>query len=341
MNRYNELKHILQERCYFKVVCGAGNEDPEEVFKLAMVYTLAGANGIDVSANIDVVKSCMAGIDKAFELAPLLGREIKDRPFINVSVGLKGDPHVRKATIYQEQCTQCGLCQKACEQEAITENFIVLEYRCIGCGICAKVCPSEAIGFYHKKIDFNETLPGCLAAGAENLELHAIIDDDEAVIEDWKLINRLVPDNFISMCLDRSQLSNRHLIQRIKDVYDITGNRTIIQADGDPMSGGSDNFNTTLQAIAIADIVQKSKIPVMLLGSGGTNSKTAELARLCNVGLNGVSLGTYARRIVGPVISRDNFEDDISLIKEAVYIAEGLVEINLKFMKDQYDQDSN
>jgi len=334
MSRYEELKKILLEHRYFKVVCGAGNEDPEEVRKLAITYTLAGANGIDISANVEVVKSCMAGIDKAYELAPLLGRKIKTRPFVNVSVGLKGDPHVRKASIDAEKCIQCGLCQVACEQKAINEEFVVIDYRCIGCGNCADVCQSEAVIFYHKRIDFDKTLPQCIEAGAENLELHAIIDDDASVIADWKLINGLVPDNFISMCLDRSQLSNKHLINRIQTVYSISGERTIIQADGDPMSGGSDNFNTTLQAIAIADIIQKSEIPVILLGSGGTNSKTGELARLCSVSLNGVSIGTYARKIVQPMISEDDFEINIQNIKKAVDVAEKLIDINLKFMKD-------
>jgi len=334
MNRYEELKKILLEHRYFKVVCGAGNEDPEEVRQLAIVYTLAGANGIDVSANVDVVKSCMAGIDKAYELAPLLGRKIETRPFVNVSVGLKGDPHVRKASIDAEKCIQCGLCQVACEQKAIDEEFVVMDYRCIGCGHCANVCQSEAVTFYHKRIDLNKILPQCLDVGAENIELHAIIDDDESVIADWKLINNLVPNNFISMCLDRSQLSTKHLIDRIKTVYSISGERTIIQADGDPMSGGSDNFNTTLQAIAIADVIQKNEMPVMLLGSGGTNSKTGELAKLCDVSLNGVSIGTYARKIVQPMISVGDFENNIHAIENAVDVAEKLININLEFMKD-------
>lgn len=334
MSRYEELKKILLEHRYFKVVCGAGNEDPEEVRRLTLVYTLAGANGIDISANVEVVKACMSGIDKAYELAPLLGRKIETCPFVNVSVGLKGDPHVRKAIIDTGKCIQCGLCQIACEQKAINEEYVVMDYRCIGCGNCADVCQSEAVTFYHKRIDFDKILPQCIEAGAENLELHAIIDDDESVIADWKLINDLVPDNFISMCLDRSQLSNKHLINRIQTVYSISGKRTIIQADGDPMSGGSDNFNTTLQAIAIADIIQKSGIPVMLLGSGGTNSKTGELAKLCSVSLNGVSIGTYARKIIQPMISEDDFENNIQNIKKAVAMAEKLININLKFMKD-------
>ena len=40
----------------FKLICGAGNEDIEEVYKLCYVYTLAGCNSIDMSANINVVK---------------------------------------------------------------------------------------------------------------------------------------------------------------------------------------------------------------------------------------------------------------------------------------------
>jgi len=334
MSRYEELKQILLEHRYFKVVCGAGNEDPEEVRRLTLVYTLAGANGIDISANVEVVNACMSGIDKAYELAPLLGKKIETRPFVNVSVGLKGDPHVRKAIIDAEKCIQCGLCQIACEQKAINEEYVVMDYRCIGCGNCADVCQYEAVTFYHKRIDFDKILPQCIEAGAENLELHAIIDDDASVIADWKLINNLVPNNFISMCLDRSQLSNKHLINRIQTVYSISGERTIIQADGDPMSGGSDNFNTTLQAIAIADIIQKNGIPVMLLGSGGTNSKTGELAKLCSVSLNGVSIGTYARKIVQPMISEGDIENNIQNIKKAAAMAEKLININLKFMKD-------
>ena len=335
MNRYEELKQILLEHRYFKVVCGAGNEDSEEVRLLTIIYTLAGATGIDVSANVDVLKSCMTGIDKAYELAPLLGRKIKNRPFVNVSVGLKGDPHVRKASIDTGKCIRCGLCQVVCEQKAINEKFLIVDYRCIGCGNCMEVCQSEAVTLYHKRVDFHKILPQCLSEGAENLELHAIIHDDVSVIADWKLINNLVPDNFISMCLDRSQLSNRDLINRIHTVYTISGDRTIIQADGDPMSGGSDNFNTTLQAVAIADIIQKSKIPVMLLGSGGTNSKTGELARLCGVSLNGVSIGTYARKIIQPLISVDDFENNINNIGKAVKVAEELINNNLKFMKDR------
>jgi len=330
INRHNELRNILREGRYFKVVCGAGNEDSEEVRKLTLVYTLAGAVGIDVSANVEVVEAAMNGIDKAYGLAALVGKEINARPFITVSVGLKGDPHVRKAKIDAATCSQCGLCLDACEQDAIDEAFNVLDIRCVGCGKCAEVCQFDSVTFYTRKVDFNEILPKCLDAGAENIELHAIIDDDDSVMSDWRVIDGLVQNNFVSMCLDRSQLSDSHLISRIKSVYEISGARTIIQADGAPMSGGSDDFNTTLQAVAIADIIRKSKIPVMILASGGTNSKTGELVKMCNVPINGVSIGTFARKIVRDLITSEDFETNQSMIKNAVAIAEKLVKDNLR-----------
>lgn len=330
INRYSELKNILRDGKYFKVVCGAGNENLEEVRKLTLVYTLAGAVGIDVSANVEVVEAAMKGIDKAYELSDLLNKEIKTRPFINVSVGLKGDPHVRKAKIDTEKCSRCGLCLNVCEQDAIDEDFNVVDLRCIGCGKCAEACKFDSVIFYTRLMDFNEILPRCLEAGAENIELHAIIDDDDSVMPDWRVIDGLVQNNFISMCLDRSQLSDSHLISRINAVYEVSGERTIIQADGAPMSGGSDDFNTTLQAVAIADIIRKSKIPVMILASGGTNSKTGELARMCNVSLNGVSIGTFARKIVRDLITDKDFETNLNLIKKAVNIAEKLVQDNLR-----------
>jgi hypothetical protein len=52
------------------------------VEKLAFIYTLAGAKILDVSANVDVVKHAVKGIDLAFQLSPKLGVDIGIRPFI-------------------------------------------------------------------------------------------------------------------------------------------------------------------------------------------------------------------------------------------------------------------
>ena len=48
MDRTLELQNLLDTGQYFKMICGAGNDDTEEVRRLAMIYTLAGAKGLDI-----------------------------------------------------------------------------------------------------------------------------------------------------------------------------------------------------------------------------------------------------------------------------------------------------
>lgn len=333
MNRFETLQDLLAQSRFFKLVCGAGNENENEVRRLALTYTLAGATGFDVSATPKVVEACMAGIDLAFRHAVTLGMDIPVRPFITISVGMPGDHHVRKAFIVDD-CIGCGKCITVCPTEAITKEKKVIRERCIGCGNCEAICPPKvaAIRYEHNHKTLGEILPRCLAAGAENIELHAAVPDADSILEEWKMVSEAQPENFVSMCLDRHHLSNMHLIERIKAAQEIAGDRTMIQADGVPMSGGSDDFNTTLQAVAIADIINKNlkqtnknfrKMPILL--SGGTNSKTAEMARFCNVPFQGVSIGTHARKIVKSCIDRDDFENNRYALKEAVAIAGDLV----------------
>jgi hypothetical protein len=60
------MQVLLDDEKYFKLVCGAGNEDAEEIKRLSVLYTLAGAKGLDISANVGVFKACMEGVDLAF-----------------------------------------------------------------------------------------------------------------------------------------------------------------------------------------------------------------------------------------------------------------------------------
>ena len=330
MDRYKALKDILQKRKFFKLVCGAGNEDPEEVRRLSLIFTLAGATMLDLSANAEIVDAAAAGVKKAYEIAPLIGKKIMAKPYLNVSIGLKGDPHVRKALIDQARCRKCGKCLEVCEQQAISKNYVIVEYRCIGCGHCQAACAHGAIQFLHKKADLEKILPLCIRKGVETMELHAATEDDEAFLSDWKALNSLIPDNFISLCIDRSLLSNKRLVERARQAHQLTGERLIIQADGIPMSGSEkDDYNNTLQAVACADIIQKSGIPAMVLLSGGTNSKTGMLARDCAVKAHGVAVGTFARMLVKEYLKKKEFDSDLDLVREAVMKAEQLIESNI------------
>jgi len=337
ITRFEEMKELLEQGKYFKLVCGAGNEDAEEVRRLTIIYVLAGCNGLDVSATPEVVEACIAGIEQAYKLAPIFGKTINNRPFITVSVGMGGDHHVRKAYIVDD-CIDCKKCIPVCPTEAIPKDYHVVREKCIGCGNCESVCPPKitAVRYEHNAKELNEILPKCLALGAENIELHAAVADNESIMKEWETVSKAQPNNFISMCLDRLHLSNSHLIQRIREAGDVAGDRMIIQADGVPMSGGADDFNTTLQAIAIADIINKDlmkkdrkyqSLPILL--SGGTNSKTKEMADICNIKFSGVSIGTHARKIVKKYIKNKDFDNDMKSLDLAIKAAEELVLCNL------------
>lgn len=333
MDRFETMRGLLADSKYFKLVCGAGNENADEVRRLAVVYSLAGANGFDVSAKPDVVEACVEGIDLAYSYADHFQRQIPVRPFITVSVGMPGDHHVRKAYIIDD-CVSCDLCIPVCPTDAIPEDLEIIPELCIGCGNCEAACPPKvaAIRYRHNGKELAKLLPRCIEAGAENIELHAAVPGDETIMEEWAVVNDAQPDNFISMCLDRLHLSNVQLVDRIRAAYEVSGDRTIIQADGVPMSGGADDHNTTLQAVAIADVIQKDlkdkdrsfrELPVLL--SGGTNGKTAEMARLCAVPFQGVSIGTHARGIVKGWVAEQGFESDLESIGQALGPAADLV----------------
>jgi len=332
-SRYEELTKLFEEGKYFKLVCGAGNENAEEVRRLTIIYVLAGCNGLDISATPEVVKACVSGIKTAKELALRLNKAIPVDPFITVSVGMGGDHHVRKAFIVDD-CVECGKCIPVCPTDAIPESYEIIRGQCIGCGNCEAACPPKvaAVRYEHNAKELSRILPECIKLGAENIELHAAVSDNDAIMQEWRTVCEAQPNNYVSMCLDRLHLSNTHLIERIKEAKEIAGERMIIQADGVPMSGGEDDFNTTLQAIAIADIIDKDlrqkdrnyKSLHMLL-SGGTNSQTKKLATLCNVPFAGVSIGTHARKIVKEFVMNENFDNDLDSLSSAVLIAEDLI----------------
>ena len=98
------LKELLENQKCFKLVCGAGNEDAFEVEKLVKLYSLAGCKFFDLSAKPEIVDAAKKGLE---------GRE----GYLCISVGIKGDPHVRKARIDYEKCIQCHKCEEVCPQK--------------------------------------------------------------------------------------------------------------------------------------------------------------------------------------------------------------------------------
>ncbi len=306
------LKELLDNRKCFKLVCGAGNEDPIEVEKLVALYSAAGCKFFDLSAKPDIVDAAKRGLQ---------GRE----GYFCVSVGIKGDPHIRKSQIDYEKCSGCHKCEEICPQKAI-RHCKVLAARCIGCGRCYSVCKHGAISFREENLDLKEVLLPLIEKGIDCIELHAMSENIDEALEKWATINEIY-DGMLSICTARGNLSDEKMLELITKM---TENRkpysTIVQADGFPMSGGKDDYKTTLQAVATAEIVQNAKLPVYIMLSGGTNSKTAELAKMCSINYNGIAVGSFARKIVRQYIEREDFLRNKYAFDDAVNIAKNLIQ---------------
>jgi len=307
------LKDLLETKKCFKLVCGAGNEDINEVEKLVALYSAAGCKLFDLSANEAVINAAKCGLKYS---------GVNDA-YLCVSFGIAGDPHVNKANINSKKCKKCHKCEKICPQKAV-KDCMVITHKCIGCGKCLKVC--SAIFFITENKDIDEILKSIIKKGIDCIEFHAMGKNEKEIYEVWNKINR-VYDGILSICISRNQLSDEKMIKRIKKMIKHRKPfTTIIQADGFPMSGGKDNFKTTLQAVAAAEIVQNTNLPVYLMLSGGTNSKTSELAHLCGIKCNGIAIGSYARKIVKEYIEREDFLQNKEVFDKALNIAKELVE---------------
>lgn len=320
------LAELLEKRKCFKLVCGAGNEDTAEVEKLVCLYATAGADYFDLSAKEDVVLAAERGLERA--------GKTRSEKFLNVSFGIKGDPHVSKAVI-GPACISCSKCLPACQvQHAILRGkpYRVQAKRCIGCGACAKVCPVKAITIVSEPEPLSKVLPPLLKLGLDSLELHAVTEDEDSAFLQWKELEAGY-GGLLSLCIDRSRLGDKQLLARIRRfIKKRAPGSTIIQADGAPMSGCNDLASTTLQALATAQIVCRSALPVFLMLSGGTNSKTARLARVFGIQFHGVALGSYARKIVSRYIDREDFLTNKAIFNKARAIAEKLVNSSLRYM---------
>lgn len=300
----------------FKLVCGAGNEDVESVKRLVFVYASAGCKLFDLSARKEILEAAKEGGKLA---------KADDLQFC-VSIGIKGDKHITKAKINGNKCIKCGNCLRNCPNDAVYSSILIDEKKCIGCGICYSKCPTNAIYMEEKDVNYKEILPYMVQNGVEFLELHIMGHDKADLAKKWQVINECKP-KFASICIDRENFGNKEVLERIKEMISIREPyTTIVQADGVPMSGGSDDFKTTLQAVAMAEVIQNANLPVHIMLSGGTNSKTAELARMCDINFWGIAIGSWARKIVKQYITQEDFWENTEAQQQAIQVAKKLIE---------------
>lgn len=321
------LNDILEQKKCFKLVCGCGNEDAQEVKKLVALYSKAGCNFFDVCAKPEVLLAAKRGLEFA---------GIKKDRYLCVSVGIDGDPHTNKAVIDETLCNGCGFCLEGCPQSAISKaknnSSEILQKRCIGCGHCISLCKRKAISLKSIPQNIEEILPPLIDIGIDCIEFHIITENEKEVDEKWDYLNRIY-DGFLCISIDRSKLGDEKLLERVKRMLKKRKPyTTIIQADGIAMSGSNNDYRTTLQSVAITEFFESKNLPVYIMSSGGTNLKTIELSKMCGLSQNALAVGSYARKIVKEYISREDFLENSEIFQKALNIAKNLVESSLEKM---------
>ena len=148
--------HSLTEGNWFKLICGASYQHLPAVRSLALIYTLAGVDCIDVAADSAVITAVQEGIKAAqnyqhCDSAANFG--VKNKPLLMISINDAEDPHFRKAEFDATQCPEeCPRpCETICGANAIAFSKITSEFSgvidrlCYGCGRCLPVCPENLI----------------------------------------------------------------------------------------------------------------------------------------------------------------------------------------------------
>lgn len=320
----------LREGNWFKLICGASFQNLPAVRHLTLAYTLAGADCIDVAADLAVIAAAKDAIAVARVLgkdAQIQGFGYRHQPLLMVSLNDGEDPHFRKAEFNPTLCpSDCPRpCEKICPAQAIifqdtSDGFSgVIDQRCYGCGRCLPICPNQLIytrSYVSAPSSFAELI---VEAGVDALEIHTKVGHFDDFKRLWSAIAPWV-DRLKLLAI--SCPDGEGLIDYLWSLYHLIAPLPcplIWQTDGRPMSGDIGS-GTTRAAVKLAQKVHSANLPGYVQLAGGTNNHT--VAKLKSVGLfreeweewecgdmptnqpyvAGVAYGSYARVLLTPIL---------------------------------------
>jgi Fe-S-cluster-containing hydrogenase component 2 len=340
----------LQLGTWFKLICGASYQALPEVRNLTLAYALAGADCIDVAADLAVVTAAKAGLAAAERIAQAQSRPYH-RPWLMVSMSAGEDPHFRKAWFDPSLCpADCPRpCEAICPAAAIDDLGVICD-RCYGCGRCLPVCPLGLIEARSQPTTFNDMARQVLTQ-ADALEIHTQVGQLDALAQLWESV---YPHSADLKLVSISCPDGPGLIAYLKAVREIittqpTGNSSAIsafnvmwQTDGRAMSGDIGK-GTTHATIRLAQKVLAADLVGYVQLAGGTNQYT--VPKLRTMGLlgencqnhpkasvngdrrvSGVAYGSFARHLLMSVIGETLYLEEVSpTLWKVVAIAESLV----------------
>ncbi len=341
----------LQAGRWFKLICGASFQDLPAIRHLAIAYSLAGADCIDVAAEPAVVAAAKSGIAAAkswLDAAVQRGYQ-PTQPWLMVSVNDGEDPHFRKAvfdpTICPANCPRP--CVTICPADAIAfteEKQGVIVDRCYGCGRCLPICPIQIIK-EQKHISTPAAVRDLLQTGeVQAIEIHTQPERGQEFLRLWQelsgSLNQLQLISISAPVGSEKGLDGGldHLRSISQLLTSLTPTPLIIwQTDGRPMSGDI-GMGTTHATIALGRQVAAAKLPGYVQLAGGTNhytvNKLREVKLLKSAGqeifVSGIAYGSYARVMLAPLFEQisgsDKLEDHPDVLWAAVDRAAALIQ---------------
>lgn len=347
----------LTEGNWFKLICGASYQHLPAIRNLALAYSLAGADCIDVAADKAVISAAKEGIAVAAKLSSTRGINFR-KPLLMVSLNDDEDPHFRKAEFDITQCpVDCPRpCEAICPAQAIN-SYGVIDSLCYGCGRCLPICPQNLI-LTRSYVSTPETIiPLVEEMAIEAIEIHTQSSHFEQFSRLWQTIKSVVPQLKILAisCPDAPDV-----IAYLRSLYELISPLPcplVWQTDGRPMSGDI-GAGTTHAAVRFAQKIIDGNLPGYVQLAGGTNGYTITKLKskgmlqnqqdnndLNNKSINrrkisGVAYGSYARSLLLPILEQvestkyfknnlqcvnQTLEESPELLKQAVFQAHSLV----------------
>ena len=359
--------HSLLKGSWFKLICGASYQHLQSVRSLALAYSLAGADCIDVAADPAVITAAKEGIRVAKELSKqpelsavclnhdgrrsfvsassdrFIDREIKS-PWLMISINDGEDPHFRKAEFDRTQCPKdCPQpCVKICPADAISPNSIgVIQDLCYGCGRCLPICPEELI-VTRSYVSSPEAILSLIeTSDIDAVEIHTQIGHHEDFKRVWRVLSPMVHRLKL---LAISCTDGENVIDYLRSLYESIVPLPcplIWQTDGRSMSGDIGK-GTTHAAISFANKVLQANLPGYIQLAGGTNHHTVEKLKQLqmlqpshsnNRIVSGVAYGSYARTILSPILNQLE-TTELHNIQSSLIKSQPMNEFNLKLEQD-------
>ena len=304
--------HSLIEGSWFKLICGASYQHLPAVRSLALAYSLAGADCVDVAADPAVIAAAREGIEVAQKLSDKT--DPSALPWLMVSINDGEDPHFRKAKFDVTQCpSDCPQpCVRVCPADAIDLNCGgIIDSICYGCGRCVPICPQELIATQSYISSWDRVLPWIESMAVDAVEIHTSVGHYNDFKQVWQKIS---PSIGRLKLLAISCTDAPDVIDYLRSLHDLISPLPcplIWQTDGRSMSGDIGK-GTTHGTIAFARKVLQAQLPGYIQLAGGTNDYTVEKLQQAKIlgrsnsrlKVSGLAYGSYARTILSSTIAK-------------------------------------